>query len=157
VPKKSAGLLAFREMDGVLEVFLVHPGGPFYARKDDGAWTIPKGEFEDGEAALDAARREFQEECGVAPAGEFIPLDTIRQAGGKLVFAWAVRLDFDPATLRSNTFSLEWPPKSGRQVEFPEVDRAGWFTLPAARVKILQSQSPLLDRLAGKLAPPGMP
>ncbi len=131
MPKRSAGLLGFRESDGVLEVLLVHPGGPFYARKDDGAWTIPKGEFDDGEAPLDAARREFREECGVAPAGEFLPLDTVRQAGlGKLVFAWAVRLDFDPATLRSNTFSLEWPPKSGKQVEFPEVDRAGWFTIP---------------------------
>jgi predicted NUDIX family NTP pyrophosphohydrolase len=151
VPKKSAGLLAFRETDRVLEVLLVHPGGPFWARKDDGAWSIPKGEFTDEEAPLDAAKREFQEECGIAPAGDFIPLDTIRQTGGKLVFAWAVRFAFDPATLRSNTFSLEWPPKSGKQREFPEVDRAGWFDIPAARIKILKSQSPLLDRLAQKL------
>jgi predicted NUDIX family NTP pyrophosphohydrolase len=147
VSKKSAGLLPFHETDGILEVLLVHPGGPFWAKKDDGAWSIPKGEFADGEEPLAAAQREFAEECGVAAEGGFIPLAPVRQAGGKLVYAWAVRLEFDPATLRSNTFSMEWPPKSGKQREFPEVDRAAWFPLDAARAKILKGQLPLLDQL----------
>jgi predicted NUDIX family NTP pyrophosphohydrolase len=150
VAKKSAGLLAFRERAGGLEVLLVHPGGPFWAKKDEGAWSIPKGEIADNEEPLAAAQREFAEECGVAPEGDFIPLGSVKQAGGKQVFAWAFRFEFDPATLRSNTFSMEWPPKSGKQREFPEVDRAEWFTLDAARVKILKGQAPLLDELSGK-------
>ena len=157
MPKKSAGLLPFRGRGSSLEVLLVHPGGPFWAKKDGGVWSIPKGEIADGEDALAAAAREFQEECGIAPAGEFIALAPVRQAGGKLVFAWAVRLEFDPATLRSNTFTMEWPPQSGKQSEFPEVDRAAWFPLPVARVKILKGQLPLLDQLLEKLPfPPAL-
>jgi predicted NUDIX family NTP pyrophosphohydrolase len=157
VQKKSAGLLAFRESEGVLEVLLAHPGGPFWAHKDVGAWSIPKGEFLDPETPLDAAKREFQEECGLAPVGEFLPLGAIRQNGGKIVHAWAIRLAFDPAALCSNTFSIEWPPRSGKQCEFPEVDRAAWFTIPAARAKMLESQQPFLDRLAEQLAAPPAP
>jgi len=160
MPKKSAGLLLFREASAGLEVLLVHPGGPFWAKKDKGSWSIPKGEFTDDEEPLAAAKREFEEETGVAPAGNFIPLDPVRQPGGKLVLAWAVRSDFDPSCLKSNSFSIEWPPKSGSQQEFPEVDRAAWFDLRSARLKILEGQAPLLDQLlakigrAGNAAPP---
>jgi predicted NUDIX family NTP pyrophosphohydrolase len=145
--KKSAGLLLYRDSAAGVEVLLVHPGGPFWARKDDGAWSIPKGEFEDGEDPLDAAKREFEEETGTRPEGEFTALDAIKQPGGKVVHAWAVRSDFDPASLRSNTFSMEWPPRSGRRAEFPEVDRAGWFSLDDARRKILKGQAGFLDQL----------
>lgn len=151
MPKTSAGLLLFRETSGRLEVLLVHPGGPFWSRKDEGAWSIPKGEFEKGEDPLAAARREFEEETGASASGEAIPLGQIRQSGGKAVQAWAVRGDFDPALLRSNTFLLEWPPKSGRMQEFPEVDRAGWFPVPVAKGKILKSQAAFLDRLQERL------
>src|SRR5205807_8201425 len=120
--KKSAGLLLFRETAAGLEVLLVHPGGPFWAKKDDGSWSIPKGEFEDGEEPLAAAKREFEEEMGVPATGEFMLLKPLKQPSGKLVFAWAVRSDFDPSRLKSNMFSMEWPPKSGLQREFPEVD-----------------------------------
>ena len=150
--KKSAGLLVFRGSSASRQVLLVHPGGPFWARKDDGAWSIPKGEFSDDEDPLSAARREFEEETGQPADGDFIPLQPIKQAGGKTVFAWAVRGDFDPTTLRSNTFSIEWPPGSGHQRDFPEVDRAEWFDLATARRKILKGQSPLLDQL-GLLVP----
>ncbi len=146
--KRSAGLLLYRGAPGRLEVLLVHPGGPFWAKKDAGAWSIPKGEIDAGEEPLTAARREFEEETGVAPPdGEAVALEPRRQAGGKLVMAWAVRGDLDPALIRSGTFSLEWPPRSGRQQEFPEVDRAGWFTLEQAREKILSGQVPFLDEL----------
>jgi predicted NUDIX family NTP pyrophosphohydrolase len=148
--KKSAGLLLFREGAAGLEVLLVHPGGPFWAKKDDGAWSIPKGEFGDDEDALTAARREFEEEMGVPPAGEFISLEPLRQAGGKLVFAWALQADFDTSRLKSNMFSMEWPPRSGQQQEFPEIDRAGWFPMETARVKILKGQAGLLDQLLGQ-------
>jgi predicted NUDIX family NTP pyrophosphohydrolase len=161
-PKRSAGLLLYRERtDGTpegaaagLEVLLVHPGGPFWFNKDDGAWTIPKGLIDEGEDPLAAARREFAEETGAAPPeGEALPLEPLRQPGGKIVHAWAVRSgDFDPATLRSNTFTLEWPPKSGKQVTFPEIDRAAWFTLDAARRKILKGQAGFLDQLERRLA-----
>ncbi len=151
MPKKTAGLLLFREISGALEVLLVHPGGPFWVRKEDGAWSIPKGEFEDGENPLDAAKREFEEETGSAPSGRPIPLQPLRQSGGKLVYAWAMKGDFDPAMLRSNTFSMEWPPKSGRLQDFPEVDRAAWFSLEDAGVKILKGQAPLLRQLQEKL------
>lgn len=147
--KKSAGILLFRESSGHLEVLLVHPGGPFWARKDDGAWSIPKGEFEDGEDPLAAARRELVEETGLSVAGEPLPLGALRQPSGKLIYAWAVRGDFDPAMLKSNTFVLEWPPRSGRQQEFPEVDRAAWFTMEAARSKINKGQLGFLDQLQG--------
>ncbi len=148
--KKSAGLLLFREKPGNLEVLLVHPGGPFWAKKDDGAWSIPKGEFADGEDPLAAARREFEEELGVAVDGELIPLDAVKQPGGKVVHAWAVRGDFNPSELKSNTFSMEWPPRSGRQREFPEVDRAEWFDVETARTKILKGQAAFLDQLLAR-------
>ena len=148
--RKSAGLLLFRHSEAGLEVLLVHPGGPLWARKDEGAWSIPKGEMEEGEDPLAAARREFAEETGATPEGEFLPLHPVKQAGGKLVYAWAVRSDFDPAGLRCNTFPMEWPPRSGRRQEFPEVDRAQWFPMEEARRKILKGQAPLLDQLAGQ-------
>jgi predicted NUDIX family NTP pyrophosphohydrolase len=148
--KQSAGLLLYRTANGFLEVFLVHPGGPFYAKKDLGSWSIPKGEFE-MENPLDAARREFKEETGCDIAGEFVELKPIKQKGGKWVYAWAVEADIDPARLKSNTFSLEWPPKSGKIKEYPEVDRADWFTLDDAQQKILPSQSKILSDLINKL------
>lgn len=150
--KKSAGILFFREASGHLEVFLVHPGGPLWAKKDEGSWSIPKGEFEEGEDPLTAARREVAEETGFTAAGELIPLAQLRQPGGKIVYAWAMKRDFDPERLKSNTFSMEWPPKSGRQQEFPEIDRAAWFTLESARRKILKGQAGFLDQLQEKLA-----
>ena len=145
--KRSAGILLYRHRGGALEVFLAHPGGPFWAKKDLGAWTIPKGEIDEGEDPLAAAKREFAEEIGVAPEGEFRALKPIRQKGGKLVLAWAVEGDCDPAAVRSNVFSMEWPPKSGKQAEFPEVDRAEWFAMEEARTRILPSQLPLLEQL----------
>lgn len=150
VAKISAGILLYRRpamAPTALEVLLVHPGGPFWARKDQGSWTIPKGEPEEGEALLDAARREFAEETGGRVDGEAWPLSSIQQPGGKTVHAWAIEGEFDPARLRSNLFTLEWPRGSGRVREFPEVDRAQWFTLAAARTHILPAQQPLLDRL----------
>ena len=143
----SAGILMYRRIGPKLEVLLVHPGGPYWRRKDDGAWSIPKGEMDAGEDAGDAARREFFEELGSAPVGLLQPLGEIRQRGGKRVHAFAVNSDLDVQTVASNTFEIEWPPKSGRLQTFPEVDRAEWFTLPIARTKILEGQRPLLDRL----------
>jgi len=147
MPKISAGLLLYRKTGGALEVFLVHPGGPFWARKDEGAWSVPKGEFDEGEDALDAAQREFQEETGMAAKGEFHPLKPLRQSGRKMVYAWAVQFDLDAAAVKSNTFSMEWPPRSGKTQEFPEIDRAGWFRIDEARRKILKSQLDLLEQL----------
>ena len=146
--RTSAGLLLYRWRDGALEVFLVHPGGPFWARKDDGAWSIPKGEFAPGEDPLAAARREFAEETGLAVDGEVRALAPIRQAGGKVVHAFALEGELDADAIRSNSFTIEWPPRSGRLREFPEVDRAGWFALAEARRKILKSQLGLLEQLA---------
>jgi len=143
----SAGLLLYRRRRGVLEVLLVHPGGPFWAGKEAGAWSIPKGECSPGEDPLAAARREFGEETGFTVAGEFLPLTPLKQPSGKLIFAWAVAGDCDPGAIRSNTFTLEWPPRSGRRQEFPEVDRAGWFTLSTAREKISQGQAGFLEEL----------
>ncbi|HST41289.1 MAG TPA: NUDIX domain-containing protein [Conexibacter sp.] len=150
MPRRSAGILLHRRLDGgEPEVLLVHPGGPFWAKKDAGAWSIPKGEHGDDEDPLTAARREFAEELGLPlPAGEIVPLGEVRQKGGKLVTAWAVAGDLDPARIVSNSFELEWPPRSGRHAEFPEVDRAEWFTLERAREKLLPAQLPLLDRIA---------
>jgi predicted NUDIX family NTP pyrophosphohydrolase len=150
--RRSAGILLHRFRDGRVEVLLVHPGGPFWASKDLGAWTIPKGEGDPGEGAEAAARRELAEETGIVLGEEeLVPLGEVRQAGGKRVEAWAVELDFDPGTLRSNAFTMEWPPRSGRQVEFPEVDRAAWFDLDEAGRRILAGQRPLLDRLEERL------
>jgi predicted NUDIX family NTP pyrophosphohydrolase len=130
-----------------LQVFLAHPGGPFWARKDGGAWTIPKGEIGDGEDPFEAAKREFAEETGLTLEGEFAALTPIRQKAGKTVLAWAIEGDCDADAIKSNPFSMEWPPKSGKLAEFPEVDRAGWFTIEEARAKILASQAPFLDEL----------
>ena len=151
MPRKSAGILLFRQRSGVLEVLLVHTGGPLWARKDDGSWSIPKGEFEEGEDPLQAARREFEEETGFVAGGEPIALNPVRQPGGKLVAAWAVRGDLDPAGLKSNTFFLEWPPRSGRRQEFPEVDRAAWFPVEEAARKILKGQVGFLEQLQHRL------
>jgi predicted NUDIX family NTP pyrophosphohydrolase len=150
MPRQSAGLLMYRRRQGRIEVFLVHPGGPFWMRKDLGAWSIPKGEFTN-EAPLDAARREFQEETGFTACGDFHPLESIRQAGGKTVHAWAIEGDCDADAAHSNSFTVEYPPHSGKTRSFPEVDRAAWFPLPQAREKILKSQHPLLDQLENLL------
>jgi predicted NUDIX family NTP pyrophosphohydrolase len=148
MPRISAGLLMYRIKDGGVEVLLAHPGGPYFAKKDDGAWTIPKGEPDSGEDLLVTAQREFEEETGVKPTAPFIPLQPIQQKGGKIVHAWAFRGDCDPAALKSNTFTMEWPPKSGRQEEFPEIDRAAFYDLAAARKKIKAGQEAFLDELA---------
>jgi predicted NUDIX family NTP pyrophosphohydrolase len=148
----SAGLLLFRKAAAGLQVLLVHPGGPFWARKDEGAWSIPKGLADPGEDLLAAAQREFLEETGMAVDGEFLDLGAHRQPGGKTVRAWALEGDFDPAALRSNTFSLEWPPRSGRTAEFPEVDRAVWFSLGEALEKINKGQRPIIEALVERLA-----
>ena len=146
--KVSAGILLFRERQGRVEVLLVHPGGPYWAKKDTGAWTIPKGAVDEGEELLTAARREFEEETGSPAKGEAVPLMPRRQPGGKVVHAWAVRGDLDATAIRSSTFTMEWPPRSGRQQEFPEVDRGAWLTLDEARGKILKGQAAFLDDLA---------
>ncbi len=146
--KESAGLLLYRRAEGgAPEFLLVHPGGPYWKNKDDGAWTIPKGELSDGEEPLVAAQRETREELGFCPSGKFIDLKPIKQKGGKVVRAWAVEVDWDPANLRSNTFTLEWPPRSGSVQTFPEVDRAAYFDLKEARVKINAAQIPFLEEL----------
>ena len=147
----SAGLLMYRHGAAGLEVLLAHPGGPFWARKDDGAWMLPKGELGPGEDPLAAARREFLEEIGIDPLGPFASLGEVRQKGGKRVLAWAVHGDFAPEQLRSNLFEMEWPPRSGRLQAFPEVDRVAWFTVDAARPKMLASQWPFVERLAAAL------
>jgi predicted NUDIX family NTP pyrophosphohydrolase len=150
MPKLSAGLLLYRDRATGPEVLLVHPGGPFWARKDDGAWSIPKGLAEPGEDLAVAARREFAEEVGVVPAGELMPLGEFRQGGGKIVVAYALTGEFDPSGLVSNTFDMEWPPRSGRRITVPEVDRAAWFGIEAARVKLLQGQRPILDAMLSR-------
>jgi predicted NUDIX family NTP pyrophosphohydrolase len=145
--KESAGILMYRLRNSTLEVLLVHPGGPYWAKKDLGAWSIPKGEFEGGEDRLSAAKREFQEETGCLPEGNFIVLTPRKQPGGKVVHAWAVRGDCDVKAIVSNTFSMEWPPRSGKRQEFPEVDRAEWFTMEVAKEKILKGQVGFLEEL----------
>jgi predicted NUDIX family NTP pyrophosphohydrolase len=149
---KSAGILAFRVNAKKLEVLLVHPGGPFWRNKDLGAWSIPKGEYGPGEEAETAARREFHEELGIEMTQTLLPLGDVRQKGGKVVTAFAVEADIDVDTIQSNTFDLEWPPRSGRRQTFPEVDRAAWFDLATAGVKINEAQRTLLDRLAARYA-----
>ncbi len=143
----------YRSHKGQLEVFLVHPGGPFWAKKDLGAWSISKGEYVEGELPLDAARREFEEETGFAAQGDFLELGTVQQAGGKVVSAWAFEGDCDPGKLVSNRCEIEWPPRSGRVMEIPEVDRGGWFPMDEAKERILKGQAPFLDRLSGLLSP----
>ncbi len=156
VAKRSAGILLFRRPASGLEVLLVHPGGPYWAKKDLGAWTVPKGEFEAEEEAQACALRELGEELGPsAPAvstSELIGLGSIRQRSGKVVECWAAEADFDPAALDSNLFEMEWPPRSGKQSEFPEVDRAGWFDPEAAREKLIEAQAPFVERLLEALA-----
>ncbi len=148
--KKSAGLLLFRKSAGAIEYLLVHMGGPFWQRKDEGAWSIPKGEFET-EDPMAAALREFEEETGYRPAGDFIELTPVRQSGGKTVYAWGLEFDCDAEKIHSNTFRMEWPRGSGKMSEFPEVDRAAWFPPALARIKVLKAQRALLDELEGKL------
>lgn len=150
--RKSAGIVLYRRGPDGLEFLLVHPGGPYWTEKEAGAWSVPKGEYGDDEDPLHAARREFGEEIGTHATGDFVALTPVRQTGGKVVAAWGVEGDVDPGSLRSNTFTVEWPPKSGRMRAFPEVDRAAWFTLEQARTKINPAQLPLLEELAEKLA-----
>ena len=150
--KLSAGILLYRIRSSLPEVFLVHPGGPFWANKDAGAWSLPKGEFDEGADALEAARREFFEETGSPVEGTLVALTPLKQRSGKLVYAWMVEGDLEAACLRSNMFSMEWPPRSGKQTEFPEVDKGAWFGLPEAREKILAGQRSFLDEMEKILA-----
>lgn len=151
MPRTSAGIALFRRAGGRLELFLAHPGGPFWRNKDEGAWTFPKGEYTGDEAPLIAARREFREEIGLDLDGEFIDLGVVKQSGGKVVRVFAIEGDCDPATIRSNTFKQVWPPKSGRYEEFPEVDRAGWFSSSEAMVKLIVAQREFVGRLCNQL------
>jgi len=148
---RSAGIALYRRMGGGIEIFLVHPGGPFWAAKDEGAWSIPKGLCAADEDALAAARREFAEETGVDVDGDFVELGAFRQPSGKIIQAWALQGDCDPARLKSNLFAMEWPPRSGRQQEFPEVDRAGWFAPRDAVIRIVAGQRPIIAALLGHL------
>ncbi len=149
--KKSAGILACRKAGKNIEVFLAHPGGPFWKNKDEHAWSVPKGEFTDDEIPLEAAKREFWEETGIQISGEFIKLEPVKQPGGKLVFVWAVEADLNPADIKSNTFPLEWPPRSGKTIDVPEIDKAAWFPLDIARQKIHKGQIPILEQLSSKV------
>jgi predicted NUDIX family NTP pyrophosphohydrolase len=149
--KKSAGILIYRKIDGEYEVLLVHPGGPFWAKKDLNSWSVPKGEFEDDEEPLAAAKREFEEETGIAVTGEFIELEPVKQLSGKIIYTWATEGDPDISNIKSNLFELEWPPKSGNFKEFPEVDRAGWFTFDMAEEKIITGQIPILKSLRNRI------
>lgn len=148
--RQSAGILLYRIIENQLQVFLVHPGGPFFKNKDDGSWSIPKGEFDERENPLDAAKREFMEETGQSISGNFIELAAIQQKGGKIVHAWAVEGDIDHNAIVSNTFEIEWPPRSGKKQAFPEVDRAAWFDIETARMKINPAQADLINELALK-------
>jgi predicted NUDIX family NTP pyrophosphohydrolase len=145
--KTSAGILLYRALDDGSEVFLVHPGGPYWEKKDDGAWSVPKGEFEEGEAPLEAAKREFREETGSDITGEFIELSPLKQPSGKIVYVWAVEGNIDATSIRSNMFTMEWPPRSGKEQVFPEVDKGGWFTISQAHEKLLVGQRGFLEQL----------
>jgi predicted NUDIX family NTP pyrophosphohydrolase len=145
--KKAAGVLLYRGKGSSLEVFLIHPGGPFWAKKDESSWSIPKGEFLENEDPLTAAKREFQEETGFSVEGPFVSIGSVKQSSGKVVQAWACEGDVDAAAIQSNTFQLEWPPRSGKYQDFPEADRAEWFTMDVARKKILKVQMPFLQNL----------
>ena len=148
--KQSAGILLYRIKNKDLEVFLVHPGGPFWAKKDEGAWSIPKGEFEDEEDPLAAAKREFEEETGINISGKFVALNPIKQKSGKKVYAWAVEGDIDATQIKSNDFEIEWPPRSGKMKSFPEIDKAAWFNLTEAKKKIIGGQAGLIKQLENK-------
>jgi predicted NUDIX family NTP pyrophosphohydrolase len=153
--RRSAGILLYRSANGGIEVLLAHPGGPVWAKRDAGAWSVPKGEIEEGEDAWDVARREFEEETGhPAPDGASIELGEITQKGGKVVVAWGLEGDLDPATAQSNTFPFEWPPKSARYITIPEIDRVEWFSPDEARLRIKDTQIPFIDRLLEALARP---
>jgi predicted NUDIX family NTP pyrophosphohydrolase len=153
VAKRSAGILLYRLREGPPEVLLVHPGGPYWARKDLGAWSIPKGEYDDAEDPQACALREFEEETGTRlPPGELAELGEVKQKGGKVVTAWAAEGDLDAGAVSSNTFTMEWPPRSGRTAEFPEIDRAGWFEIETAREKLVPAQTEFLDRLVERIA-----
>jgi predicted NUDIX family NTP pyrophosphohydrolase len=147
MPKQSAGILLYRMTDNQPQVFLVHPGGPFFRKKDEGAWSIPKGEYIDGEDPLAAAQREFEEETGQTISGNFVKLQPVKQKSGKIVQAWAIEGDIDHNAIISNLFEIEWPPKSGKRVSFPEIDRAGWFTIDIAKQKIIPGQLGLIEEL----------
>ena len=151
MPKTSAGILLYKKKGNVLQVFLIHPGGPFFTNKDAGYWSVPKGEIDEGEDALAAAKREFEEETGCTAEGKFIPLSPVKQKNGKTVLAWAMEGDCVAETIKSNHFTLEWPPRSGRVQEFPEVDRAGWFIIEEAKQKMNAAQAALVDELVSKL------
>jgi len=148
---RSAGIVAFRRAAATIELLLIHPGGPFWAKKDAGSWSIPKGLYQDGEDALVAAKREFAEETGFVPVGPFIELGAFRQPSGKTISAWAIENDFDVSAFKSNTFSMEWPPRSGHMEEFPEADRSQWFGVAEARRKITKGQVPIVDALERRL------
>lgn len=154
--KKSAGLLMYRRHQATLEVLLVHPGGPYWSKKIWRAWSIPKGEIDPGEDPFAAAQREFQEETGLTPSGTFLALEPVKQASGKLVMAWAFEGDCDPALVKSNLFTLEWPPKSGQMKEFPEVDQAAWFSLEEAEKRIIKAQANFLSQLVQHVMQPEM-
>jgi predicted NUDIX family NTP pyrophosphohydrolase len=151
VKKSSAGLLMYRSAGRSVEILAVHPGGPFWAKKDLGSWSIPKGEFDESESAFEAAKREFTEETGASPEGTFIGLKPVRHKSGKIVHAWAIEGQFDVGSLKSNTFELEWPPKSGRIQSFPEIDRAGWFSIPDGVAKLVPAEVSFVDELASIL------
>ncbi len=152
MPRISAGLIMYRKQQGQVEVLLVHPGGPFWAKKDLGAWSIPKGEVNHGENELATAQREFEEEIGFQPQGPFLPVGEVKLKGGKVVRAWAFEGSLDPTRIRSNTFRLEWPPRSGHFQDFPEIDRAGFFSIKEAKEKIIPAQVPLLEALRRQIA-----
>jgi|SRR5215203_557289 len=151
MPKKSAGILLYRKKGKSFEVFLVHPGGPYWAKKDAGAWSIPKGEFDDNEDALTAAKREFEEETGTKISGVFIELTPVKLKSNKTVFAWAVEGDLDPLNINSNEFEIEWPPRSGKMRSFPEIDKAAWFNLADAEIKINSQQIKMLEEMKSRL------
>jgi predicted NUDIX family NTP pyrophosphohydrolase len=150
--KRSAALLVYKHAPDGIQVFLVHPGGPFWAKKDLGAWSIPKGEFDDSEDGLAAARREFREETGQQVDGDFIVLAPVKQRGGKMVHTWAIEGEVDEAAIRSNEFEMEWPPRSGRKARFPEIDQGRWFSIAEAKRRILSAQAPILDELAARVS-----
>ncbi|HET6769234.1 MAG TPA: NUDIX domain-containing protein [Chitinophagaceae bacterium] len=151
MPQKSAGIVLYRIQNNRVEIFLVHPGGPYWSKKDEGAWSIPKGEFDEKEEPLAAAKREFQEETGIEISGEFIQLNPVKQKGGKMVYAWAVEGDIDPGKIKSNSFEIEWPPRSGKMKSFREIDKAAWFHMIDAKKKIIEAQFALITELESKI------